>query len=155
MNPLEGVNARTAWPVTRMSAGNASPGAASRQRGFGLIAYLIIGAVALGIGTTVVLTYKSAITRAEKAEAELVACADKYEQALASIAKQNAAIGEWEKAAAEASAKAKAARKEADKAHVATQSERERLKRAQAEFKATGTCPAGQAVQEIRKGLRP
>lgn len=155
MNPCCSVKARTARPTFRMSVGNAGRGVASASRGFGLIFYLIAGALALTIGTTVVLTYRNAIAGKEKAEAALAECATKYEAALASIAKQNAAIGQWEKAAVDASERAKAASKAAAKAHVATQSERERLKRAQAEFKATGTCPAGEAVRSVRQGLRP
>jgi len=127
-----------------------------RQRGFA-ISLILWGLAALAIVTAVgavVWKYNSAIERAVKAEAQLAECSQKYDQALASIAKQNSAIADWQKAARDSSERAAKALQKARAAQGASQSERERLKRLQAEFK-PGVCPAGQAVQDVRRGLNP
>lgn len=124
-----------------------------KQRG-SILVYGIIALFVAAAGTTFVLTYKSAISRAEKAETQLAECSQKYDAALLSIAKQNAAIADWQKAARDSSERAAKALQKARTAQVASQSERERLKRLQAEFK-PGVCPAGEAVRSVREGLRP
>lgn len=49
MNPRWSAKARTARPVPWVDAGNAGPGVASRQSGFGILIYLIAAGVVLAI----------------------------------------------------------------------------------------------------------
>ena len=118
-----------------------------KQRGFSTT--LIAGAVALlVIGGLLVVQTK----RLETAKVELSDCKTKYKQALASIQHQNEAVEALARAGAQATARSEVALKAANASLRASQSERDRLK-GLAKKPATGLCPAGQAVSEVRQGL--
>ena len=124
------------------------------QRGFLLAGPALYAAVAAGVvivGLSVALKVQSA--RLDTAKAELALCTSQYNQALASIQRQNEAVKAQVKARTQAKAKSEAALKAATQALKASQSERDRLK-GLATKPATGPCQAGEAVQEIRKGLK-
>jgi hypothetical protein len=86
---------------------------------------------------------------------DLAKCEAREKALRALIAKQNAAVIALEKSAKQAQDRAKAASLAADKAATATLVERERLGALVLAGNAAGECPAGQAVAEVRKGLRP
>lgn len=73
----------------------------------------------------------------------------------AQVNKQNAAIGDLTKQRDAAQDAAVAALKVAAATAAANKPERDRLAALERTFKASGPCPAGQAVTEVRKGLRP
>lgn len=128
------------------------------QRGLIPISLILWGLAALSVVTLVggvVWKYNSAIERAVKAETALVECEKRYGETLEKVRIQNDAVLGLEKQAKAAQDRAKAASQAAAKAHIATQSERERLARLQAEFRAVWACPAGEALKSVREGLRP
>jgi len=97
----------------------------------------------------------TALECAREVKAALADCETREKALLALIAKQNAAIQELETKAKQAQARATAALARADKAATATLVERERLEALILAGNAPGECPAGQAVSQVRQGLRP
>jgi hypothetical protein len=93
--------------------------------------------------------------RLDSAKASLAICAERYNTALEQIGKQNASIESLATERDAAQGRAKAALAAAAKVSARLKPERERLAALAQTFKATGACPAGEAVSEVRKGLRP
>ena len=120
------------------------------QRGFML--YGLVGAVAVAAGLGIALVVQNA--RLDAAHAELAGCKSAYETALASIEKQNQAVKDHQEATKKATERARIASEKAAKARVANKSEIERLEALAKNPAPKGDCPAGQAVQEVRKGLK-
>lgn len=117
------------------------------QRGFML--YGLIGAVAVAGALGVALMVQNA--RLDSAKAKLETCQAAYASALESIKKQNKAVSDLQDATKTAQNRARIASQEAAKAKVASKSEIERLSALKPK---SGACPAGQAVADVRKGLK-
>ena len=126
------------------------------QRGFLLagpvLLYSAIAAGALIVGLSVALKVQSA--RLDAVKASLEACQTRYGEALEAIRRQNEAVKELEKASKQATERARQAQASAKAANQGLAKERERLATV-SKTPPIGPCPAGQAVQELRKGLKP
>ena len=120
------------------------------QRGFTMYAILGLAAVAAGLGIALVVQN----ARLDAAHAELAGCKSAYEQTLKLVEKQNQAVKAHQEATKKATERARLASEKAAKAKVASQSEIRRLESLAGQPAPKGDCPAGQAVQEIRKGLK-
>ena len=117
----------------------------------GFFSPILIGAIAAGVviaGLGLALKVQSA--RLDSTKADLEACSTRYQSALDSISKQNAAIDSL-------LAKAEKKRKDSEQALAVA---RKGQGKAQAEIarlkslKPSGTsCPAGDAVSKVREGL--
>lgn len=129
----------------------------NKQRGFGVVAvlYIVAALVALGIGYGVVSKYNSAIEGRKTAEAALATCKTNYESLLGKVNTQNLAIRDLAAERDKAQEIAKAALATADKLAAARAPERRRLAELEKAAKGTGPCPAGVAISEFRKGLKP
>ena len=122
----------------------------SSQRGF--MIYGLIGAVAVAGALGVALMVQNA--RLDGAKAKLETCQAAYEQTLELVKKQNQAVKAHQEATKKATERARIASEKAAKAKVASQSEIKRLESLASQPAPKGDCPAGLAVQEIRKGLK-
>jgi Tfp pilus assembly protein PilE len=120
------------------------------QRGFMLYGLAVAVMVAGALG--VALVVQSA--RLDSAKARLDSCRADYEIAMKSIEKQNKAVSDLQEAAKKAKERARIASEKAAKARVASKSEIERLEALARNPAPKGDCPAGQAVQEVRKGMK-
>lgn len=123
-----------------------------KERGFILQGQLLLyGGIAIGVLVLGLLAaLKIQTSRLEAEQAKLAACAAQYQQALASIARQNQAVLDMEKAGQEARRAAQEAQDRAKAAQKGLVKERERL----AALKPTaGPCPSGEAVKRVREGL--
>ena len=124
-----------------------------KQCGFlsGIALYGLIGAVAVAGGLGIALKIQS--SRLDTAKAELALCAMQYKQALESIQKQNEGVKALKEASEQARDRARIAVASVKAAQQGVVKERERLALL-AKKPATGPCPAGAAVTEIKKGLK-
>ena len=120
------------------------------QRGFML--YGLVGAVAVAAGLGIALVVQNA--RLDAAHAELAGCKSAYEQTLKLVEKQNQAVKAHQEATKKATERARIASEKAAKDKAASESEIKRLESLIAKGAPEGDCPAGQAVQEVRKGLK-
>lgn len=119
---------------------------------------IVYGLLALGVVTFVsggLHKYNSAITREAETGAKLKICSESYDATLRQIDKQNASIKALAKQRNAASAKAREALAQVQEEIKRSKPEWDRLAALEQTFQATGTCPAGEAVGEVRKGLRP
>lgn len=128
-----------------------------KQRGvaISLVLYVLAGLVAFGIGAGIVHKYNSAIEGKVLAEGKLKDCGDKYTAALGSIEKQNKGLEDLTKERDKAQVLAADALKLATEQAKRNEPERKRLAALERDFKSSGPCPAGDAVDEYRKGLKP
>ena len=122
------------------------------QRGFlmTLPLYGLVAALVLAGGLAVALKIQSA--RLSAAQESLAACRATNAVLNDQIARQNEAVRGLEAEAAKRAKAAQAALEAARKGQAEAQGEIERLKAAKPTVK--GDCPAGQAVQRVREGLR-
>jgi len=127
-----------------------------RESGFTLIAYGLIALAVLGALGGISYKIRESGKDAVRLELQpkLDACRQFTETLSAQLRAQNEAV-----AALEAAGKAKVAEtskrlKEAAKSTQAARSEAERLRVLAQGNSALGACPAGEAVKEIRRGLR-
>ena len=111
--------------------------------------YAAIGAVAVAGALGVALMVQNA--RLDSAKAKLETCQAAYEQTLELVKKQNKAVSDLQEATKNAQNRARLASDAAAKARVANKSEIERLSALKPKL---GACPAGQAVADVRKGLK-
>ena len=122
----------------------------SNQRGFMLYGILGLAAVAAGLGIALVVQN----ARLDAAHAELAGCKSAYEQTLELVKKQNQAVKAHQEATKKATERARIASEKAAKDKVASQSEIKRLAALGSQPAPKGDCPAGLAVQEVRRGLK-
>lgn len=128
-----------------------------RQRGIVLLSLVpyIVGALAVAVafGATY---YKGRVAGRAAATAELQplldACKGRERALGTQIESQNEAVAALEAAGKARQAKASAGIAEASKRAKSAQDEAERL-RQEAKKAPTGACPAGEAVNEVRRGL--
>ncbi len=119
---------------------------------------IIYGMLALGVITFVgggLNKYNRAITKEAETAAKLEKCSTNYNVTLGLVDKQNKALEALSKGLSKAQAATKDALALAAKEADRNKPERDRLTSLEQTFKAAGTCPAGEAVLEVRKGLRP
>ena len=129
----------------------------NRQRGIAIVTglYIFAGLAALGIGYGVVHTYNSAIEERDKAKASYADCKLKYEALLGRVNTQNIAIEGLAKERDDANARADKALAIAAANSAARAPELRRLVELAKAAKGQGACPAGDAVKEVRRGLKP
>ncbi|MDO8715715.1 MAG: hypothetical protein Q7J73_02765 [Dehalococcoidales bacterium] len=123
-----------------------------------MVSLIMYAVLALGVVTFVgggMYKYNSAITKEAQTAAMLKTCSTNYEILLGQVNKQNVAITELAKDRGKAQALAKSAMALAAKEADRNKPERDRLALLEQTFKATGACPAEEAVLEVRKGLKP
>lgn len=113
---------------------------------YGLIA---LGAVAAGLALALYING----LKLDRARADLAACRERVTTLNDQITRQNEAVKSLENEAQERQKRAQAELETARKGQAKTKSEIERLKRTLKPI--SSTCPAGDAVSEIRKGLKP
>ena len=119
------------------------------QRGF--IIYGLLAALVVAGGLGIALKVQS--SRLAAAQESLAACRDTNAVLNGQIVRQNAAVKALEQEAQERARKAQAALEAARKGQAKARSEIERLRSAKPTVKSD--CPAGQAVQRVREGLKP
>ena len=123
-----------------------------------MIQIIAIGLLALGVVTFVggvLHKYNSAVEKAQQAEVKLKDCGTKYESALRSITVQNEGLAALTNERNKAQELAAQAMKLAQEQAKRNEPERQRLAALEQTFKSSGPCPAGDAVKEFRKGLKP
>jgi chromosome segregation ATPase len=123
-----------------------------------MIQLIAIGVLALGVVTFVaggLHKYNSAIEKAQQAEAKLATCKTDYATLDGRVGQQNVALDALRGERNEAQRKMEAALAAAGKAQADRAGERARAENLERNFKAVGPCPADQAVEEVRKGLKP
>lgn len=111
--------------------------------------WAITGALAVAGG---VATYVQGV-RLDAAKAELAVCSAAYNQALASIAKQNKGVKYLQEASQKAQERAKAALLEARRGADTSKAEVARLKAELGKKTVTG-CSAAEGVKVVRDGLK-
>lgn len=119
---------------------------------------IIYGILALGVITFVggaLHKYNSAITKQVELKTSLDKCSTDYSTTLRQVTKQNDALKMLREERDLAQQIAADALKAANREAAARKPERERLAALERTFKAQGPCPAGEAVSEYRKGLKP
>jgi chromosome segregation ATPase len=122
-----------------------------------LIQLIAIGVLALGVVTFVaggLHKYNSALEKAQQAEAELATCRTDYATLDGRVGQQNQALELLRKERDDAQKRRDDALAAAGKAEAGRAGERARAENLERNFKAVGPCPADQAVNEIKKGLK-
>jgi len=127
------------------------------QRGVAVVAILyIVAALAfVGAGYGVVHSYNSALKEVETTKAALAKCVSDFDILKEHVDKQNKALNDLKQERDAANKRADKAMTLANQEIKRNEPERKRLEVLERTFKATGPCPAGEAVREVRKGLRP
>lgn len=123
-----------------------------RQTGFVLTLplYGMIGAMVVAGGLAVALAINGA--KLDTARARLATCEERNATLNGQIARQNEAVELLEKEAEDRQKRAQAALEAARKGQAKAQSEIARLRATKPSVK--GDCPAGQAIQRVREGLK-
>jgi len=122
-----------------------------------LIQLIAIGVLALGMVTFVaggLHKYNSALEKAQQAEAKLATCKSDYATLDGRVGQQNQALEQLRKERDDAQKRRDDALAAAGKAEAGRAGERARAENLERNFKAVGPCPADQAVNEIKKGLK-
>ena len=122
-----------------------------------MIQLIAIGLFAVGIVTFVaggLHKYNSAIEKAQQAEAKLATCKSDYATLDGRVGQQNQALEQLRKERDDAQKRRDDALAAAGKAEAGRAGERARAENLERNFKAVGPCPADQAVNEIKKGLK-
>lgn len=122
-----------------------------------MIQLIAIGVLALGMVTFVaggLHKYNSALEKAQQAEAKLATCKSDYATLDGRVGQQNQALEQLRKERDDAQKRRDDALAAAGKAEAGRAGERARAENLERNFKAVGPCPADQAVNEIKKGLK-
>lgn len=122
-----------------------------------MIQLIAIGLFAVGIVTFVaggLHKYNSAIEKAQQAESKLATCKTDYATLDGRVGQQNLALKALRDERDAAQKRGDEAWKAASKSEAGRAGERARAENLERNFKAVGPCPADQAVDEIKKGLK-